>query len=232
MPSKARNVIISGLTAAGKTTHCKLLSKEYGLQYISASQIMLEMAGLSTQQSLDFWVMTEGIQLPESVLWQKVDEELSRIEAYGDNIVFDCRSLPWLRTRECMVIWLESSLPSRVMKALVSYKGESNLTPIEVEERIRVKDQLDCGQMLQKYSVDMFQDRTPFNLIVDISSFIIAPTDAASRISVTRAHEIISSAVGWYLYEDNTCWGRLQSCRSVYGDQVIQRYPEQALGIS
>ena len=50
------NVCISGLTASGKTTHSHLLAGEFGLTYVSGSQIQLNFMGVSPIQKKDFWI--------------------------------------------------------------------------------------------------------------------------------------------------------------------------------
>lgn len=223
------HIIISGLTAAGKTTHARLISQEFGLQYVSASQTMLKLDGQTIKQPLDFWVSGEGFRVAQSIPWRKVDQELCHLEASHNQMVFDCLSLPWLHSRQGLVIWLESSLPSRVMKAVVSHKGQCALPLPEVKERIKKKDRFARHQILEQYGVDIFKDRTPFNLIVDVSSFIKAPTEAAADRGIRQTHKIISTVVGWYLHEDRSCWRRLQVYLARYGSQVIQRYPQRPM---
>jgi CMP/dCMP kinase len=225
----SRNVFISGLTSAGKTTHAKLLSQEYGLQYVSASTILLKLAGLSAEQPLDFWVTPQGLQLSESMSWKEIDDECRRLESVCIDTVFDTWSMPWLCNRKGMVIWLESSLPSRIMKAHVSHRGQSSLSNQKVEENLKAKDNLARTKMLEHYSVDLFEDRTPFNLILDITDFIIAPTQAASEVSIKNAHEIISSAVGWYLYGNKQSKDRLWACLSIYDTRVVPCFPQTSL---
>ena len=221
----ARNVIISGLTAAGKTTHSKMLCEQYGLKYVSASQILLNLAGLPPEQPLDFWVTSEGREISKRISWDEIDNESRRIESEADETVFDCQTLPWLCSKRCLVLWIESSLPSRIMKAIVSYNGKSRLNALEVEKGITSKDRFAQEQIFVKYGVDLFQDRAPFNFIIDISSFITAPTEEASLSSITNAHKIISSAVGWYLYNDISCLDRVRELLITYGSAVILRYP-------
>lgn len=224
-----RNILIAGLTSAGKTTHAKLLAQEYGLQYISASTIMLKLAGLPTEQPFDFWVTPEGLHLSKSMSWRSIDDECRRIEASSSDTVFDTWSMPWLCSRKCMAIWLESSLRSRVMKAHISHKGQSKLTDNEVEENLKAKDDFAREKIFENYGIDLFQNRTPFNLIVDISDFIAAPTQTASQASIRDAHEIISSAVGWYLNANQTNRDQLLNCVSKYGSKVIPCFPENPL---
>jgi cytidylate kinase len=230
--NKARSVIISGLTSAGKTTHSKLLAQEYGLQYVSASTILLKLAGLPLEQPLDFWITSQGLQLSKNISWKEIDDECRRAEAAGDKTVFDTWSMPWIHSRSCMVIWIDSSLESRVMKAHISHEGQSKLTQADLEQNLKAKDAFAREQIINNYGIDLLQDRTPFNLIVDISNFIAAPTRTSSIISIKNAHEIISSAVGWYLYEDQKCREKLLNCVSKYGNQIIPRHPVDTLDAS
>lgn len=221
---KTRNILISGLTSAGKTTHAKLLAQEYGLQYISASTILLKLAGLSTEQPLNFWVTPEGQHLSSSMSWRDIDDECRRIEANCRDTVFDTWSMPWLFSQNCMVIWIESSLESRAMKAYVSHKSQNKFSKAELESKLMEKDNNAREKILENYGVDLFESRTPFNLIVDISEFITAPTQEASLVSIRDAHEIISSAVGWYLHASQAKKDVLLACVSKYGRKIIQRF--------
>lgn len=223
--SQSGNIIISGLTAAGKTTHAGLIARRYKLDYLSASQTMLKLAGLSTRQRPDFWVTEEGLGLGRKVTWSQVDAEIQRMEGKCRRTVFDCLSLPWLCRQKSLIIWLESSLSSRVIKAIVSHRGENNLTPAEVKEKISLKDWTARTEILKQYGIDIFKDRTPFNLIIDVSGFIAETTPASARLGIKQVDDIISSAVGWYLYRDRYERKRFQAYLYIYGRRIIQRYP-------
>ena len=133
--------------------------------------------------------------------------------------------LGWLHRQKSLVIWLESSLASRVMKAVVSHRGQNNLTPAEVQEKIRLKDQSARQEILAHYGIDIFCDRTPFNLVIDVSHFITGPTEAAARLGIRHVDNIISSAVGWFLYRDRYSRKRFQAYLYIYGRRVIKHYP-------
>ena len=79
--------------------------------------------------------------------------------------------------------------------------------------------------MLKQYGVDIFTDRTPFNLIIDVSRFITRPTVVSARRGIRQVDGIISSAVGWYLYRDSFQRKRFQAYYQMYGRRVIRRYP-------
>ena len=116
---RTRNVVISGLTAAGKTTHARILQAEYGFAYVSASTILREKAGIHGQVPNDFWLSSRGQQLVADMDKYGVDDTIQQFVETRDEQVFDCRTLPWLAPKPVFSIWLESSLESRVMKSVV-----------------------------------------------------------------------------------------------------------------
>ena len=62
----SKRIFISGLTAAGKTTHSKLLCKEHQLEYISASgQLLHELNVDTTAISGDFWISDQSAKVRE-----------------------------------------------------------------------------------------------------------------------------------------------------------------------
>jgi cytidylate kinase len=226
MHNPKRNIIISGLTAAGKTTHAKLLCQEFKLRYVSASQILLRLAGLRADLPPDFWVTREGRAVSDRVSWQQIDDEFRAVEAKARCTVFDCQSLPWLCSTDCMSIWIGSSLQSRIMKAMISHRNTSRLTPSQVAEGLAAKDLHARDQIFRNYGVNLFSNRAPFRLIVDISSFIEAPTEAAARVSIARAHAIISSAVGCYLYNSSVYSREFRRQLVLNEDVIVQSLSE------
>jgi hypothetical protein len=186
---------------------------------------MLKLAGLSTRQRPDFWVTEEGLGLGQKVTWSQVDAEIQRVEEQCRQTVFDCLSLPWLCRQKSLVIWLESSLSSRVMKAIVSHQDQNDLTPAEVAKKISLKDWTARAEILKQYGLDIFRNRTPFNLIIDVSGFITEPTPGSAQLGIKQVDDILSSAVGWYLYRDRYERKRFESYLNIYGRQVIQRCP-------
>ena len=53
---RGKNIAISGLTAAGKTTHAKILAAELEYSYVSATEIMADMLGINRSEvGPGFW---------------------------------------------------------------------------------------------------------------------------------------------------------------------------------
>ncbi|MFA4919695.1 MAG: hypothetical protein WC581_10650 [Thermodesulfovibrionales bacterium] len=89
------NVCISGLTASGKTTHSHLLAGEFGLTYVSGSQIQLNFMGVSPIQTKDFWITPEAKAFWDGDQFNRIDDELLRLESIGKGYVFDTSTMPW-----------------------------------------------------------------------------------------------------------------------------------------
>lgn len=195
MPLQAdMNVIVSGLTAAGKTTHAKSIASRLAWKYVSASSIMLESAGLSAEQPEDFWVSPEGFDLVTRCSWDKIDDEMHKLEASG-NAVFDTFTLGWHRTRPAMCIWLESDERSRAFKAIVSHQARAR-SEEQTRELVRDKDENVRRRQLERGRPDLLTDRAPFDTILDISSLITAPTPMASQKSIAVAESFLWAIIG------------------------------------
>lgn len=196
------SVCLSGLTASGKTTHSHLLAGEFGLTYVSGSQIQLNFMGVSPIQSKDFWITDKAKSFWNKNGFEQIDTELLRLEGVAEGYIFDTCTMPWRHKRPALCIWLESSVESRAIKSIVSHRGSQMFSPKEYPERITEKDQSTISLYRQLYDIDIRNDLSVFDLIIDISSLIAEPTLHASLKSIAIAHSIIHPAVGWYLTKD------------------------------
>lgn len=193
------NICISGLTASGKTTHSHLLAGEFGLTYVSGSQIQLNMMGVSPIQPKDFWISDEAKRFWDSDGFSRIDAEILRLEEVNCGHIFDTSTMPWRHRKPALCIWLDSSLESRVTKSVVSHRGRSRFALASYSERIAEKDKSTIDLYRQLYDIQIGSDLSCFDLILDISHLIAEPTLDASLRSIAGAHSIIRSAVGWYL---------------------------------
>lgn len=199
IPQYNGNVCISGLTASGKSTHSHLLAGEFGLTYVSGSQILLNLAGVSPIQAKDFWVTPEARRLKAGDGYARIDSDLLRIESIGEGYIFDTITQPWRHKRPALCIWLESDLNSRVLKSVVSHRGRGHLSLGEYPEKIMEKDNDTIGLCRALYGLEIGIDLSPFDLILDISSLIREATLDASLESIRLAHSFIRPAAAWYL---------------------------------
>lgn len=228
MTETNKNIVISGLTAAGKTTHSLIFGKDFGLNNVEASKILLENARMKPK-SRDFWLSENIDKAITKTNFDELDKKLIQIQSSSSHNIFDCLSLPWLSSDPSLYIWLESSIQSRTFKAMVSYHGESKLTPRQIELGIKQKDDRTREFFQIHHNFDLYTDRKPFSLILDISNFITSASDEASQHSIMCVDEIMRPVVDWYLNETNTSKQKFLEQYEKYGSSVIKRFPHQML---
>lgn len=197
------NICISGLTASGKTTHAHLLTGEFGLTYVSGSQIQLNFLGVSPIQSKDFWISEEAKALWDEKQFEKIDAELLRLEKNNAGFMFDTSTMPWRHKEPALCIWLESDINSRKIKSLISHRGRNHYPFESYEEKINEKDFATKSLYKNLYNINIGKDLSCFDLIIDISTFIKEPTLNSSLESISKAHKIIRAAAGYYLTQSS-----------------------------
>jgi cytidylate kinase len=193
------NIVVSGYTAAGKTTHTRLLAQAMGWQYISAAEILLEKLGLDTSVSSEseiwFYHNDEINRLRRGT---GIDDELDRFllsrASSGNHIVFDARFLPWLSNAPMVRVWLASDLLSRARKCCVSIGKEGSAVP-DCARAIHDKDHGDVERMAQAHDIVFSSDRSVFDVILDNSAFISAATAECSSVGIQRFHPYMLAAV-------------------------------------
>lgn len=219
------NIAITGLTAAGKTTHALITQAEFKLGYVSGATLLLEKVGISKDVPSDFWISPAGHTLSQQATEFNLDETLRDEEISLNNTIFDCRSLPWLTRSPILSIWLESSLDSRTWKAMVSHsKKKEQRTTETMRKEIYMKDKMLRDGLLYTFGFDIFHDYEPMDVILDISDFITGPSIYASWRSIQMVQDIISSLVGLYLSNDHFYRLRLRNLREVFGPSVFRHF--------
>lgn len=216
------NICISGLTASGKTTHTHLLAGEFGLTYVSGSQIQLNLLGVSPIQTRDFWITAEAKRLWNEDDFNKIDTELLRVETDAEGFIFDTSTMPWRHRRPALCIWLESDLRSRVIKSIVSHRGRGQFSSEDYSKKIVEKDKATTTLYKKLYNIDIGADLSCFDLVIDISSLISEPSLNASLTSINTAHRIIRAATAYYLTRRDDFWQELQRYIAMYPGLVIK----------
>ncbi|MGO8700249.1 MAG: hypothetical protein ACLQVY_21370 [Limisphaerales bacterium] len=215
------NICISGLTASGKTTHSHLLAGEFGLTYVSGSQIQLNFMGVSPIQSKDFWISEAAKAMWSKQEFARIDAELLRLEALAEGYIFDTSTMPWRHRRPALCIWLESSLESRIIKSIISHRGQSHFPTREYAGRISEKDDLTKALYKELYDITIGLDLERFDLVIDLSRLISEPTLCQSISSISTAHTIIRSAVGWYLTGDTVFARMFLDAKTQYDHLIL-----------
>ena len=211
------NVFIAGLSASGKTTHCYMLAGSFGLTYVSGSQIHLSINGMNPIQERKFWITERANKLLTEDQFEKVDQELCRIEKNFTGSIFDSWIMPWRKSSEGLCIYLVSSLESRVMKGAVSRRENGFNMDESYKEKIQKKDVAAVRLYKRLYGIDINRDLSVFDIIIDITDFIESPTFESSQLSIYKTHTILQAAVGYYLTgNSNYCRDLQKHCDQKY----------------
>jgi cytidylate kinase len=224
-------IIISGLTAAGKTTHAKLLEKKFGFKYISASNTLLELMGVSSKDiNPDFWASQNskelsGLRGGDRSFDRLVDQTMSEIIANNENIVVDSWAASWLSKENALRIWLDSSLNSRIWKSMVSHGLPKDRSYEAYNLLLTEKDNITRKIFLEEYGFDLFKDHEHFDLIIDITDFITDSSFTASKSSVESVDEIIVSIVGLYLQKENMSIDKVQKIMEKNDPAIFKKVP-------
>lgn len=226
----AMNVMISGLTAAGKTTHCRLLQTSFGLSHFGVAECLISESGIGgalTPDDSSFWISADAQELNKQrhssdAIDSAVDRRMIDAARTQSGRVFDTFGLPFISDAPALRVWLESSLESRVMKAIVSHRGHRDQTPATIRDLIVEKDSWIVRYFDRKYGVALRPDEDVFDLVVDISQFICRAHLSSSRKSVRLADEIIQKAVAVVVRGDGIAREEFGRCCRAFGTGVIR----------
>ena len=188
-------VIVSGLTAAGKTTHSKLIADFLDVPYFSGSGLLSELAGIPGP-----WRPEVDLVRTEGALDRALDTlMISRLDTSQDG-VFDAWTLPWLTTSPVIKVWIQSDLPSRVRKAMVTELRRGELPVQEaVQGMVYEKDEFSRTLFNKLYDFDLFNDHWVFDLVIDNSSYISAATIEDSDKGIASFNEALLAKLKQYL---------------------------------
>jgi cytidylate kinase len=196
------NIVISGLTAAGKTTHALLLAEALGFTYVSSSQILASLAGYTVDSSKESWWDKLGGTLTAArhsgALDRKLDEEMCRLASEAREQIFDAWALPWTSLAPMLRIWLASTPEARTIKCCVSHlPAELPLT--RCREIIDEKDDYSREMFDRLYHFDLFADHAVFDVIVDSTSLVTEPTESAAAIGIGYLDPVLRNLSRWWL---------------------------------
>lgn len=165
-------LVISGLTAAGKTTLARKLADQFTLDYVSASTILRQALG----DTSGHWTPALDLRRNDLSLEREVDRLVRETFRRSEHAVFDCWGLPWTAgevTDPAVFIWMESDPESRYRKCFVSYLERGTpKTYDECRDMVIAKDAKSREIFIANWGFDIYTDRSPFNLVLDASSLI------------------------------------------------------------
>ena len=185
-------VIVSGLTAAGKTTLSEKLAHTLDVPYFSASKILRDMLA----DPADEW--SEGLDQRrlDLGLERAVDSTMIDLLHLHPSGIFDSWGLPWYSSEPALRIWIESTPASRLRKCYVSYLERNESKSFEeCASILRSKDNLSRTVFQENWGFDIFKDRRPFNMIVDCSALIPDATVEHAKAGAQSTFESVMDAL-------------------------------------
>jgi cytidylate kinase len=183
--------MISGLTAAGKTTHAKRLATDLGIPYFSASPIFAELTGKGGP-----WSPSIDRARAQQDVDSEVDRRIVALFEKSPEGVFDAWALPWLTDGPAIRIWMASDFDSRLRKACVSELRRGN--PVDrqrLREIVAAKDDFSRVQFRRRHGFDLFVEHAVFDATVDNSAWIPVASIRASDRGIEQFHPVLTAAV-------------------------------------
>lgn len=190
------NIAFAGLTAAGKTTHARLLAAQLGYEYVSATDILLEILGHSGPRESVWFTHFEEIEKARDGWAADIELEHRLIELCRtrERTVFDTWALAWIGPDPLLRVWIESDLPSRTRKCYVSQEV-SDLSLKQCGELVREKDESTRVNFIERHGFDLRADRGRYDLILDNSDLIPEPTRECADLGISKFSPVILDAV-------------------------------------
>ncbi|WP_139235256.1 cytidylate kinase family protein [Actinopolyspora lacussalsi] len=197
------NVAISGLTAAGKTTHAILLAQSLGYRYVSATEVLLELTGVSSTRDRAWFDEHERLQ--EARESGEVDDELDRrlvqLAAENEGLVIDSWGIAWTCQAPMVRVWLDSDATSRTWKCYVSQGNPPQYDLYGCAELVSGKDISTRNMFLKRHGFDIFGSRDIFDVILDNTHLIREPTQQSANQGIKEFEPVMFSAVSSLLNE-------------------------------
>lgn len=190
------NIAFAGLTSAGKTTHAKRLAKELGYNYVSATEVLLEILGIDSPSDQVWFTRLEEIQAArgDGAVDTELEERLVTMSRTHRRTVFDTWALAWIGHDPLVRIWIESDLESRVRKCLVSQRSDQ-LRPKECRDLIREKDEFNRRMFRRRHGFDLFADRHRYDVVLCNSHLIPVASTVAADSGIEAFAPVIYSTV-------------------------------------
>jgi len=164
-------IILTGKPAAGKTTVAKIIADRLGISAIGGGDILKEMAAERgyTISGEGWWDTEEGIKfLKEREGNPNFDNEadrrlIKRIEA--GSIVVTSWTAAWI-SKAGFKVWLEGSERTRAQRM----EKRDNMSFEKSMDVLKIRDRENLSLYKKIYKIDIWSDKTPFDLIIDTNS--------------------------------------------------------------
>ncbi len=183
-------ILISGFIGSGKSTLAKRLAKQFGLKYVSASELhrglvlerLKEEAKHAKKIQKGFWESDAGkkgmkIRSTNFEIDKEVDVRLLKQLKKNPHCVTDARLMPWLYKKKALRIWLTASEKER--SARVGLRDD--ISSAHARTAIRSRMKMDQAIWKNLYGIKMGKDLEPFDLVLNNEKFSAEETFAVVR---------------------------------------------------
>jgi cytidylate kinase len=185
------SIAFAGLTAAGKTTHAQRLAADLGYDYVSATDILFEI--LRVPRDAHPWFnQADAISAArdDGAVDAELESRLVDLARTSNRVVFDSWALAWICPVPVIRIWIESDLPSRTRKCLVSL-GDEPRPLAECEGVLRAKDDYNRAMFRHRHGFDLFTDRERYHAVLCNSHLTPSATRQESRRGIEEFAPVV-----------------------------------------
>ena len=219
------NIAFAGLTAAGKTTHAKILAEQLGYEWKAATAIITDLLGIKNDPE-QVW-FTDYTRIEKAREDDQIDIELERrIRALAksrDGFILDTWAMAYIYEGPLIRVWIESDEDSRVRKCYVSH-GEMKMHELDQCRRlIREKDASARSKFRKRLHFDLFTDMSRYDALLCNSNLITEPTEHCSRIGIRTFTPVMHDVVCYLVNQafHTTPKVSIQHLQTTYGDMVL-----------
>lgn len=168
-------VIVSGLTASGKSSLSKEIASILGMEYFSASSKLRE---ILPKKDFKVWESKKGIEavrfrLNNPKYDRKLDSFIVGLFKKSDSIVMDSWVAAWkINDKDTVKIYIKADRETRTERV----SKRDNISLKDASAFMGKKDKLTAAIYKKIYNIDIGQDLTPFDLVVDTSHLAMEDT--------------------------------------------------------
>jgi cytidylate kinase len=162
-------IAISGLVGSGKDSVAKMVAEKLGIKH-------LNFTFKDAARAKDIPLMEYQEYAKKNVSIDKEFDEMVIAETKKEDCVTSTWLGPWLIKDADLRIWLDASPDARARRI----SGRDGMTLAEAMDHVRKRDAHNRARYKRLYNVDIFEDRSVFDLIINTETFM--PEDSASII--------------------------------------------------